>query len=71
MAPRNLVVVNRPSNWRLDVPGVEVVAARDYLSDRSFAEGGSTRVFNLCRSYRYQRVGYYVSPPSRTCATGA
>jgi glutathione synthase/RimK-type ligase-like ATP-grasp enzyme len=36
------------------------VSARRYLTDPSFV-GGRSRVFNLCRSYRYQSLGYYVS----------
>lgn len=56
-----LVVVERPENWPLDLPGVQVVAARSYLSDAEYGFGARARVFNLCRSYRYQRLGYYVS----------
>ncbi|MFT6892396.1 MAG: hypothetical protein ACJASY_004456, partial [Halioglobus sp.] len=56
-----LVVVNSPSNWPLDIPGVKVVAARAYLTDPEYSDGSKTRVFNLCRSYSYQRTGYYVS----------
>ncbi|MEZ5965103.1 MAG: RimK family protein [Planctomycetota bacterium] len=56
-----LIVVNNPDTWKLRVPGVEVVAARDYLTDPRFSEMRQTTVFNLCRSYGYQRLGYYVS----------
>ncbi len=41
--------------------GVEIVAARDYLTDPRWAEVRRARVLNLCRSYRYQKAGYYVS----------
>ncbi|MCX4246091.1 RimK family protein [Paraliomyxa miuraensis] len=43
------------------VEGVEVIAARDYLADPRWAELRSCRVLNLCRSFRYQKSGYYVS----------
>jgi glutathione synthase/RimK-type ligase-like ATP-grasp enzyme len=43
------------------VEGVEVVAARDYLTDPRWAEIRGCRVLNLCRSFRYQKAGYYVS----------
>lgn len=43
------------------MPGVEVVSSRAYLTDPSYASGEPTRLFNLCRSYRYQSQGYYVS----------
>ena len=56
-----LLVVNNPKNWPLQIPGVNVVAARTYLTDPAYSEGRKTRVFNLCRSYSYQSTGYYVS----------
>jgi glutathione synthase/RimK-type ligase-like ATP-grasp enzyme len=57
---RNVLVVNRESHWPLDVDNVEVVTPRRFLTDSSFSEG-RMRVFNLCKSYRYQTTGYYVS----------
>ncbi len=59
--PHTVLIVNNPAHWPFDLPNVEVVAARDYLNDRSWAERKRLRVFNLCRSYRYQTTGYYVS----------
>jgi glutathione synthase/RimK-type ligase-like ATP-grasp enzyme len=56
-----LVVVERPERWPIDLPGTEVVAAKDYLTDRKFAGLRRATVFNLCRYYGYQRIGYYVS----------
>ncbi|MCC7509736.1 MAG: RimK family protein [Planctomycetes bacterium] len=56
-----LIVVNRPEKWPLEIPGVQVVAARTYLTDRRFSDLKGTKVFNLCRHYAYQRLGYYVS----------
>ena len=56
-----LIVVDNPSEWSLQIHGVSVVAARAYLTDPAYAEGRSVKVFNLCKSYRYQSLGYYVS----------
>ncbi|MEZ5988425.1 MAG: RimK family protein [Planctomycetota bacterium] len=56
-----LLVVERPDNWPLQIPGTEVVRARDYLTKQRFVELERAKVFNLCRSYGYQSVGYYVS----------
>jgi glutathione synthase/RimK-type ligase-like ATP-grasp enzyme len=56
-----LIVVERPENWPLDVPGTEVVTAIDYLTDSRFVELRRAKVYNLCRSYGYQSSGYYVS----------
>ena len=54
-------VVDNERDWPLDTPTVEVVAARRYLTDPAFNEVRAAKVFNLCRSYRYQSSGYYVS----------
>lgn len=56
-----LVVIENPRNWELRVPGVEVVSARDYLTAPRFSEGLKARVYNFCRRYGYQTLGYYVS----------
>ncbi len=56
-----LIVVNNPRDWPLDVPGVTVVPARAYLTDPAYGSDRFARVFNLCKSYRYQSLGYYVS----------
>ncbi len=58
---RNLIVVNNPERWPFDIPDVELVAARTYLTDPTYTTQRGVRVYNLCRSYRYQTVGYYVS----------
>jgi glutathione synthase/RimK-type ligase-like ATP-grasp enzyme len=57
----NLIVVNNPSDWPLAIPGVTVVPARAYLTDPAYGSELQVRVFNLCKSYRYQTLGYYVS----------
>jgi len=56
-----LVVVENIKRWSLDVPGVEVVPARSYLVDPRFSGLRRATVFNLCRTYGYQGLGYYVS----------
>lgn len=56
-----LIVVENPQSWALEVPGTEVVSARDYLTRSRFTGLGRATVFNLCRSYAYQSTGYYVS----------
>ncbi len=56
-----LVVVNNPNDWPLDMPEVEVVPARQYLAEPEYSRRDGTILFNLCRSYRYQSLGYYVS----------
>jgi glutathione synthase/RimK-type ligase-like ATP-grasp enzyme len=58
---KRLVVVENASLWPFDLEGAEVVAARDYLTEARYAELRSAIVFNVCRAYRYQSLGYYVS----------
>ena len=58
---QNLIVVSNLDDWDLDIAGVEIVQARDYLTDPAYSKLRGVRVFNLARSYRYQRTGYYVS----------
>lgn len=54
-------VVNNPQSWSLHIPGVEVVGAKAYLTNSEYSSQRNVKVFNLCRSYRYQTIGYYVS----------
>jgi glutathione synthase/RimK-type ligase-like ATP-grasp enzyme len=56
-----LIIVNNPKYWPLHIPGVQVVSARTYLTDPSYNQLRRVKIFNLCRSYRYQSFGYYVS----------
>jgi glutathione synthase/RimK-type ligase-like ATP-grasp enzyme len=56
-----LVVVENVSRWPLRLEGAEVVSARSYLVDPAHAERRGVRVYNLCRRYGYQTLGYYVS----------
>jgi glutathione synthase/RimK-type ligase-like ATP-grasp enzyme len=58
---QNLIVVNNPKDWTFQIRGVELVSARSYLTDETFSQMRQARVFNLCKSYRYQSIGYYVS----------
>ena len=56
-----LVVIENPEECPLNFKNIEPVAARTYLSDASFSELKGAKVFNICLSYRYQSIGYYVS----------
>ncbi len=56
-----LIVVDCPRDWKLHVQGVQVISARDYLREIHYSGKRGAKVFNLCRSYRYQSTGYYVS----------
>lgn len=56
-----LLVVSNPERWQLPLEGVSIISARDYLTDPTYGTSRRWRVVNLCRSFRYQSHGYYVS----------
>lgn len=58
---RHLIVVDNPKKWTLAIPGVDVVSAKVYLSSVDYSSMRNVKVFNLCKSFRYQSIGYYVS----------
>ncbi|TMG98804.1 MAG: ATP-grasp domain-containing protein [Betaproteobacteria bacterium] len=54
-------VVNQPRDWPFETPGATVITAREYIADSNDVGPGLARVFNFCRTNRYQGRGYYVS----------
>ncbi|MBB6610207.1 RimK family protein [Pontibacter sp. Tf4] len=58
---RKIVVVDYPKDWETKIDDVEVVDAQAYLTDATYTDIRNARIFNLCRSYKYQSAGYYVS----------
>ena len=56
-----IVVVDQRADWPVDIPGMEVVTAWDYLTHEMHTRARRVRVYNLCRSFAYQSTGYYVS----------
>ena len=53
-----LIVTDQKQEW-LEFPDAAVLTARLYLAERE--SGREVRVLNLCRTVRYQGLGYYVS----------
>jgi glutathione synthase/RimK-type ligase-like ATP-grasp enzyme len=58
---RHLIVVDNPKKWVLSIPGVDVISAKAYLSSVEYSSMRNVKIFNLCKSFRYQSTGYYVS----------
>jgi len=56
-----MIVTNDHKDWPIKIDNVEVVQAHAYLTDPAYNELRNVKLFNLCRSYRYQSTGYYVS----------
>lgn len=58
---KHLLVLDDPKEWPLQIDGVEVCSAKSYLTADDPGKQRGLRVYNLCKSYRYQTLGYYVS----------
>lgn len=56
-----LIVVDNPADWPHNIADLEVIEARHYLVDPEYINRRNLTIYNLCRSYRYQSIGYYVS----------
>jgi glutathione synthase/RimK-type ligase-like ATP-grasp enzyme len=57
----NLVVVNSATKLGITLPDANIISARDYLIKPEYGQIRSSRVYNLCTSFAYQSLGYYVS----------
>jgi glutathione synthase/RimK-type ligase-like ATP-grasp enzyme len=57
----HIVVVENQSDWQPHYPDAVIVTAKEYLSQPDFLKTKGIKVLNLCRSYRYLSIGYYVS----------
>lgn len=58
---QSIIVVYNPKDLEFNIPGIEVVSARSYLTESKYSNIRKLRIFNLSRYYRYQSTGYYVS----------
>jgi glutathione synthase/RimK-type ligase-like ATP-grasp enzyme len=57
----HIVIVEKKSDWPAHFPQLPVVVAKDYLTGGDYPSSRRLRVINLCRRYRYGRIGYYCS----------
>ncbi len=59
---RLYIVVEKPADWGAFYPSDNVIPAVDYLKlPLDGGDGERVQVINLCRSYKYLGLGYYVS----------
>ncbi len=58
---QTILVTDDPTAWGFLSHLAPIVEASDYLVSDHFLQSQSIRVINLCRSYQYQTIGYYVS----------
>jgi len=57
-----ILLLEDPDSWHPPrVPGLPLVAARDYLTDSLWAGRKGLKVLNLCRDRDYLDIGYYCS----------
>jgi len=57
----HIIIVENSKDWRQGFPGNIVISAKDYIAQHDYLKLKNLKVINLCRSYRYLSVGYYVS----------
>lgn len=58
---QTVVVTDTPCQWDFLASFALIITAQDYLSNEQYYQNKSMRVINLCQSYHYQTIGYYVS----------
>ncbi len=58
---QTVLVTDDLKSWEFLSHLAPLVEACDYLSDAQYHQNKSMRIINLCRSYDYQTIGYYVS----------
>jgi glutathione synthase/RimK-type ligase-like ATP-grasp enzyme len=56
-----LIVVENPDAWQFSLDDVEVISPAKYISAEVYQATRGLKVLNLCKSYQYQSLGYYVS----------
>ena len=57
----HIIIVENSKDWRQGFPGNIVISAKDYIAQHDYLKLKNLKVINLCRSYKYLTVGYYVS----------
>jgi len=58
---QKLIVVENPDHWQFNLEEVEVITPAKYIAGEVYQQTKGLKVINLCKSYQYQSLGYYVS----------
>lgn len=58
---QTIIITDDPENWDFLSEFAPIVSTSTYLISDEYPQNKSLRVINLCKSYNYQTVGYYVS----------
>lgn len=64
-----LIVTDDAKDWPSELPEAEVVDAWSYLTSPRFAAIRNVKLFNLCKSYRYQSTAIMSRCSRRHAAT--
>src|SRR5690606_24994015 len=56
-----LIVVENPDHWRSSLDDVTIITPAMYITSEMYQETKGLKIINLCKSYHYQSLGYYVS----------
>jgi glutathione synthase/RimK-type ligase-like ATP-grasp enzyme len=58
---QKIIIVENPDNWKFSIDDIAVITPSKYISEESYQEAKGMKILNLCKSYQYQSLGYYVS----------
>ncbi|MGC1182010.1 RimK family protein [Legionella sp.] len=58
---QTIIITDDPDSWEFLSDFAPIVSSSTYLSAEEYHQNKSFRVINLCKSYNYQTIGYYVS----------
>lgn len=55
------IIVENPDHWKFNLEDVELISPARYITDEVYQATKGLKIINLCKSYQYQSIGYYVS----------
>lgn len=58
---QKIIIVENPDSWKFSLVDIAVITPSKYISEESYQETKGMKILNLCKSYQYQSLGYYVS----------
>jgi len=58
---QKLIIVENPDSWQFNLEDVVVLTPAKYISAEVYQQTRGLKIINLCKSYQYQSLGYYVS----------
>ena len=58
---QKIIIVENPDHWKFNLEEAEVVSPARYITGEAYQQAKGLKVINLCKSYQYQSLGYYVS----------